>query len=80
MSTTTYLITGANRGIGLEYVKQILAGEAQAQIIASVRHLAGADELAEVAAKYEGRVAMLEMDQVSFVFLIHSTCARVMSG
>lgn len=69
MTATTYLITGANRGLGLEYASQILAREPDARVIATVRKLATADgtkdELAKLEHKYDGRVERLQMDIVS---------------
>lgn len=48
---TTYLITGTNRGIGLEFTQQILArGD---RVIATCRDIAGAGELKELQGRYE---------------------------
>ena len=53
--TTTVLITGANRGIGLEYARQFAAKGYQ--VIGTARDPADAKELAEVA----GRVEQLDV-------------------
>lgn len=41
MSSKTYLITGANRGLGLEFVRQIIATSSDNTIFACVRSLQG---------------------------------------
>ncbi|GMW08297.1 MAG: short-chain dehydrogenase [Nevskiales bacterium] len=51
---TTVLITGANRGIGLEYVRQLAARDWN--VIATVRRPAEAKELQEIAARHPGVV------------------------
>ncbi|THD80999.1 MAG: SDR family oxidoreductase [Phenylobacterium sp.] len=57
---TTVLVTGANRGIGLEFVRQY-AGEG-AEVLACCRDPAGAGELAALAAARGGRVRVLALD------------------
>ena len=51
---STVLITGANRGIGLEHVRQYAA--TGAQVIACCRDPNAADELQAIAAAYPGKV------------------------
>ncbi|PVM85489.1 SDR family oxidoreductase [Caulobacter endophyticus] len=51
---TTVLITGANRGIGLEHVRQYAA--AGAGVIATCRDPAAADDLQAIAAAHPGKV------------------------
>lgn len=68
MSPTTYLITGAGRGLGLEYTRQILAGNPEARVIAAVRKLPAdgvSDELAGLENDFAGRIGRLQMDIVS---------------
>lgn len=69
MTPTTYMITGAGRGLGLEFTKQILAGDSDARVIATVRKVATAggtsDELAKLEHKFDGRIERLQMDLVS---------------
>ena len=60
---TTVLVTGANRGIGLEFVRQYAA--AGAEIIACCRDPASAAELKAVADASGGRVRLEKLDVVS---------------
>jgi len=64
-STTTYLVTGANRGLGLGLVRQILAREPSSRVIAAAREPAEADALLKLAKDNEGRVETLKLDLVS---------------
>lgn len=57
----TWLITGANRGIGLEYVRQ-LAGREQVRVIATTRDPAGSAALQELAARHPGCVDVKALD------------------
>ena len=59
MATQTILITGANRGIGLEYVKQYAASGCQ--IYATVRDPSEATDLQQLAAQY-ANVQVLALD------------------
>lgn len=57
---TQYLITGANRGLGLEYVRQLLArGE---RVIACCRHTARASELNHFSGEFPGHLKLLPLD------------------
>jgi len=54
------LVTGANRGIGLEFVRQLLArGE---RVFAACRQPGRALKLTELAAAYPGRLSVLPLD------------------
>jgi len=57
---TTVLVTGANRGIGLEFVRQYAAEGAQ--VIACCRRPDAATELGQVAQASDGRVRILPLD------------------
>ncbi|HEY1752749.1 MAG TPA: SDR family oxidoreductase [Caulobacteraceae bacterium] len=57
---TTVLVTGANRGLGLEFVRQYAA--AGAEVIACCRDPAAAPELAALASGSGGRVRTLALD------------------
>jgi NAD(P)-dependent dehydrogenase (short-subunit alcohol dehydrogenase family) len=56
----TVLVTGANRGLGLEFVRQYVA--AGWRVFAACRRPNGAKELQGVAAESGGRLRILEMD------------------
>ena len=60
---TTVLVTGANRGIGLEFVRQYAADGAE--VIACCRDPAGAAELQAVADASGGRVRPVQLDVAS---------------
>jgi NAD(P)-dependent dehydrogenase (short-subunit alcohol dehydrogenase family) len=60
---TTVLVTGANRGIGLEFVRQYAADDAE--VIACCRDPAGAAELKGVADASGGRVRLVKLDVAS---------------
>ena len=60
---SAFLITGANRGIGLELVRQAAAtGE---KVFACARNPSAAEELLEIASASGGRVRVIEMDVAS---------------
>ena len=52
MSSSTYFITGCNRGLGLEFVQQLLArGQ---RVIATCRDIATATDLTALTLKHSG--------------------------
>jgi NAD(P)-dependent dehydrogenase (short-subunit alcohol dehydrogenase family) len=55
-----YLISGANRGIGLEFVRQLL--ERGDRVIAACRHTARASELNRLSGQYPGHLKVLPLD------------------
>lgn len=57
----TYLITGASRGIGLAIVKQLLTFP-ENRIVATVRDIAKAKDLASVKKSVGDRLSILELD------------------
>ncbi|WP_019883155.1 MULTISPECIES: SDR family oxidoreductase [unclassified Methylophilus] len=66
MTTQTILITGANRGIGLEYVKQY--AESGQQVYATVRDPSKATALQQLAAKHTNiQVLALDVGDVSAI-------------
>ncbi|KEF56717.1 uncharacterized protein A1O9_06907 [Exophiala aquamarina CBS 119918] len=66
MPGKTYLITGANRGLGLEFVRQITSASDKNTVIAGVRSLRGElDELKTLASSTSGRVHVVECDTAS---------------
>lgn len=60
---TTYCITGANRGIGLELTKQLV--ERGDTIIATARDLDRATDLKALAAKHKGTIDLFVLDVTS---------------
>lgn len=73
---SAYLITGANRGIGLELARQAAAtGE---QVFACARNPASADTLHDLANKSDGRVRVIEMDVASEASI--AAAARHLAG
>ncbi|HCO11064.1 MAG TPA: short-chain dehydrogenase, partial [Gammaproteobacteria bacterium] len=60
MSTSTYFITGCNRGLGLEFVRQLLArGQ---RVIATCRDIATATDLTALTLKHSGQLSLVEMN------------------
>ena len=60
----TILLTGANRGLGLEFVKQY--GEAGWQVLATCRNPQGAEELQRVAQRYPNNIKIYPLDVADF--------------
>lgn len=62
--TTTYLITGASRGLGLEYTRQLLAHSSSIRVVATARNPGNANQLQEIAGRKEneGRVHVIKLD------------------
>ena len=56
----TVLVTGANRGLGLEFARQY--ADDNCFVIATARNPAGADALHELAARRRGRVSVCALD------------------
>ena len=60
MPSAHCLVTGANRGIGLEFVRQLLArGD---RVVATARHPGKANALNALAGEYPGRLHVLPLD------------------
>lgn len=66
MSGKTYLITGANRGLGLEFVQQITSASRDNTVIACVRSLQGEiDALKSLASSNDAKIHIVECDTSS---------------
>jgi NAD(P)-dependent dehydrogenase (short-subunit alcohol dehydrogenase family) len=66
MAGKTYLITGANRGLGLEFVRQITSASPNNTVIACVRSLQGElDDLKSLASSKSDKVHIVECDTSS---------------
>lgn len=61
LSFKIYFITGANRGIGLQLVTQLL-GKPNVKVVATARKPEAALELKELASKYQGCLAVVPLD------------------
>ena len=60
MSKFTYFITGCNRGLGLEFVQQLLVrGQ---RVIATCRDIATSPDLTALTLKHSGQLSLVEMD------------------
>ena len=60
MSARHCLVTGANRGLGLEFVRQLLArGD---RVVATCRHPGKANALNQLAGEFPGRLHVLPLD------------------
>ena len=57
---THALVTGANRGLGLEFVRQLLEGGRR--VVATARHPGKATSLNALAGEYPGRLHVLPLD------------------
>lgn len=62
MSTTVWLITGANRGLGLELTTQLIAASPTNEVVATCRDPAGASDLQRLQATASGRVHVVPLD------------------
>ena len=63
MSTTTYLITGSSRSLGLGYAKELLASSTQTRVVAAVRDPSKADQLEPLTKEFgKDRLHILKCD------------------
>lgn len=62
MSTVTYFITGASRGLGLEFATQLLAHSPNTRIVATARDPTNAPLLQALVKANEGRIHVLKVD------------------
>lgn len=83
MSEKTYLITGANRGLGLEFVRQISTASNSNIILACVRSLNGElDDLKALAKGKESQIHVIECDtgNVSSIRKCGEEVTKILSG
>ncbi len=64
MAPQVFLITGAEHGLGLDLVKQLLVTDLDTVLIATVRTLEGEDELAVMERRQPGRLERIVRDTV----------------
>lgn len=62
MPTTTYLISGASRGLGYETAKQLLAQNPDNRVIAAVRDPSKAAQINELVKQYPGAIDVVTLD------------------
>ena len=58
---SNYLVTGANRGIGLEFVRQLVARDG-AHVVATCRDPEGAEDLQALSSAHQGQITILALD------------------
>ncbi|KAG0473835.1 hypothetical protein HPP92_015692 [Vanilla planifolia] len=56
------MVQGASRGLGLEFVRQLLEKNSKGHVIASCRNPGGATGLLELKGRFEDRLAILPLD------------------
>lgn len=75
-SETVFVVTGGNRGLGIEHVKQLLE-KTKVMIVATARQPTKAEELNELHKQYSDRLSIIELDTSSEesieVFHMHCT-------
>ena len=71
-----FVVTGGNRGLGLEHVKQFLEKTA-VKVVATARQPAKADQLNGLLQKHPDRLSVIELDtsDEASVEVLHSTLA-----
>ncbi|GAA5882930.1 hypothetical protein JCM16303_006655 [Sporobolomyces ruberrimus] len=62
MSTTTYLITGSSRSLGLGYTRQLLSTSPSVRVVAAVRDPSNASQLDPVKKEYGDRLFVVKCD------------------
>ncbi len=74
---TVTVITGSGRGLGLQFVKQIL-GTTDSTVVATARSLSTADQLHELVKRFSKRLHLVTMDtsDESSIKVTH-TCRNV---
>lgn len=78
---TTYFVTGGNRGIGYEFVKQFSEADLSNVIITSVRDLSKATTLTELASKYRNiLIITLDLNDSNSIEYLTSKIADITDG
>ncbi len=75
-----FIVTGGNRGLGLEHVKQFLE-KTQVKVVATARQPAKADQLNGLLKQHQGRLSVIELDtsEEASIEVPHSTSAFAVS-
>ena len=71
-----FVVTGGNRGLGLEHVKQFLE-KTKVKIVATARQPAKADQLNGLLKQHQARLSVIQLDtsEEASVEVLHSTSA-----
>ncbi|GAA5990058.1 hypothetical protein JCM5350_003427 [Sporobolomyces pararoseus] len=64
-TTTTYLLTGASRGLGLNYTKELLKSSPSVRVVAAVRDPSNASQLEPVKKEFGDRLFVVKCDVTS---------------
>ena len=80
--STVFIVTGGNRGLGLEHVKQFLE-KSKVKVIATARQPEKADELQALAKQYHDRLSIVKLDngdEASIEVRIAQAVSQVFAG
>ncbi len=71
-----FVVTGGNRGLGLEHVKQFLE-KTKVKVVATARQPAKADQLNGLLKQHQDRLSVVELDtsEEASIEVLHSTSA-----
>ena len=59
--SSVFIVTGGNRGLGLEHVKQFLE-KSKVKVVATARQPEKADDLQDLAKQYHDRLTIVKLD------------------
>ena len=68
-----FIVTGGNRGLGLEHVKQFLE-KTKVKVVATARQPAKADELNKLLKQHTDRLSVVELDSSDEASIEVSQC------
>ena len=72
-SDAVFIVTGGNRGLGLEHVKQFLE-KTKVKVVATARQPAKADELNKLLKQHTDRLSVVELDSSDEASIEVSQC------